>query len=127
MGWADLTFPPLSNEDMELRRGSNRRRPISARGQGLTTHQRMAMIDQELLAILVCPESKEEVQLADKALLEQINKAIAKGGLKNRGGDKIEEAIDGGLLRKDGKYLYPIRDEIPIMLVEEAIPLPLEK
>jgi uncharacterized protein YbaR (Trm112 family) len=27
------------------------------------------------------------------------------------------------LLRQDGKMFYPIRNRIPIMLVEEAIPL----
>lgn len=84
------------------------------------------MIDEKLLEILVCPETKEAVQLADQKLVDGINTAIAKGGLKSRNGEPVSEAIDGGLVRKDGKFLYPIRDEIPIMLIEEAIPLPLE-
>ncbi len=83
------------------------------------------MIDQQLLEILACPETKEPVHLAEADLIERINQAIAGGKLKNRGGEKMAEAIDGGLIRKDGKFLYPIRDEIPIMLIEEAIPLPL--
>ena len=83
------------------------------------------MIDEQLLEILACPETKEPVHLADAGLIEQINAAIAAGTLKNRGGEAVTEAIDGGLLRTDEKFLYPIRDEIPIMLVEEAIPLPL--
>ncbi len=33
------------------------------------------------------------------------------------------EKIDGGLVREDGKCLYPIRGNIPIMLIDEAIPL----
>jgi uncharacterized protein YbaR (Trm112 family) len=37
----------------------------------------------------------------------------------------VTEPVDGGLVRSDGRFLYPIRDDIPIMLVEEAIPLPL--
>lgn len=84
------------------------------------------MIDEKLLEILVCPETKEAVQLADQKLVDGINTAIAKGGLKSRNGEPVSETIDGGLVRKDGKFLYPIRDEIPIMLIEEAIPLPLE-
>ena len=84
------------------------------------------MIDQELLDILACPETKEPVALADKTLVAQVNEAIKEGALKNQGGEKITEIIDGGLIRKDGKVLYPIRDEIPIMLVEESIPLPLK-
>ena len=83
------------------------------------------MLDKQLLEILACPENKEPVQLAENDLVEKINLAITAGKLKNRGGEIVEEAIDGGLVRKDGKFLYPIRDEIPIMLIEEAIPLPL--
>ena len=81
------------------------------------------MIDQELLDILACPETKEDVSLADQSLVDSINEKIKTGGLKNRGGEEISESIDGGLVRADGKYMYPIRDEIPIMLIDEAIPL----
>lgn len=84
------------------------------------------MIDEKLLEILVCPETKEPVQLADAALVDSINQAIGKGALKSRNGEPVSEAIDGGLVRKDGKFLYPIRDDIPIMLIEEAIPLPIK-
>jgi uncharacterized protein YbaR (Trm112 family) len=41
--------------------------------------------------------------------------------LKNRAGQAITEAIDGGLLRADGRVLYPIRKNIPLMLAEEGI------
>jgi uncharacterized protein YbaR (Trm112 family) len=83
------------------------------------------MIDAQLLEILVCPETKEPVRLADAALLERVNGAISAGKLRNRSGEAVTEKIDGGLVRADGKWLYPIRDEIPIMLVEEALPLPV--
>lgn len=83
------------------------------------------MINEELLQILACPETKEPVRLAEQDLVDRVNAAIAAGGLKNHGGDIVSEAIDGGLVREDGARLYPIRDEIPIMLIEEAIPLPL--
>ena len=81
------------------------------------------MIDQELLDILACPETKEDVSLADQSLVDSVNEKIKTGGLKNRGGEEISESIDGGLVRADGKYMYPVRDEIPIMLIDEAIPL----
>jgi len=83
------------------------------------------MIDQELLEILACPETKEPVALADENTIQNVNAAIAKGNVKNRGGETVTESIDGGLVRKDGKVLFPIRDEIPIMLIEESIALPL--
>lgn len=81
------------------------------------------MIDQALLDILACPETKEEVRLAPDAVVEAVNGKIEAGTLVNRGGEKVTEPIDGGLVRADGKYLYPIREEIPIMLIDEAIPL----
>lgn len=81
------------------------------------------MVDRELLDILVCPENKTPVALADEALVAKINAAIAARSLKNRGGETVEEAIDAGLVREDKVYLYPIRDDIPIMLIDEAIPL----
>ncbi len=81
------------------------------------------MIDEELLSILVCPENKTPVKLADAALVAKVNEAVASGALKNRGGDKVETKVDGGLVREDEAYLYIIRDDIPIMLIDESIPL----
>ena len=81
------------------------------------------MIDQELLDILACPEDKTPVKLADDNSVAEINRRIEAGSLKNRAGNSLEKPIDGGLVREDGKYLYPIEDEIPIMLIDEAIPL----
>jgi uncharacterized protein YbaR (Trm112 family) len=92
---------------------------------GAVPQEERAVIDAQLLEILVCPETKEPVKLADPGLLAAVNRAIAAGTVSTRGGERVKEPIDGGLVRADGKLLYPIRDEIPIMLVEEAIPLPV--
>ena len=81
------------------------------------------MIDQELLAILACPETKEPLALAEEELIAELNSRIARGEVKNRAGKTVEGKIDGGLVRTDGAYLYPIQDEIPILLLDEAIPL----
>ena len=81
------------------------------------------MIDAELLKVLCCPETHQEIRLADSVLVEQLNGRIASGGLKNRAGQLVKESLDGGLVRTDGKFLYPIRQSIPVMLVDEAIPL----
>jgi uncharacterized protein YbaR (Trm112 family) len=78
-------------------------------------------IDKDLLAILCCPETKQDVSLAPDALVRQLNERIAKGDLKNKGGHVISENLDGGLLRADKKILYPIREDIPVMLIEEGI------
>ena len=81
------------------------------------------MIDQELLEILACPEDKTPVRLADGPTVEALNAKIRAGGVKNRKGDAVTREIEAGLVREDGKYLYPVWDDIPIMLIDEAIPL----
>jgi uncharacterized protein YbaR (Trm112 family) len=81
------------------------------------------MVSKELLDILVCPETKQPVSLADEALVAGINQKIREGKAVNRGGQAIQEPIHGGLVREDRAVLYPIRDDIPVMLIEEAIPL----
>ena len=81
------------------------------------------MIDPELLKILCCPETHQEVRLAEPAVIDKLNGEIAAGTLKNRAGQLVQEKIDGGLVRADRKLLYPIRRDIPVMLVDEGIPL----
>jgi uncharacterized protein YbaR (Trm112 family) len=80
------------------------------------------MVDKELLDILCCPETKQDLALVSEGTIAKINQRITAGTLKNRAGEAIREPIDAGLLRTDRKYLYPIREDIPIMLIDEAIP-----
>jgi uncharacterized protein len=81
------------------------------------------MIDKDFLEILACPEDKSPVKMADQALVDTLNQRIEAGELKNRGGEPVENKMDGGLVREDGAYLYRIEDGIPIMLIDEAIAL----
>lgn len=81
------------------------------------------MITPELLKILCCPETHQPLNAAEPALIEKLNQRIAAGELQNRVGKPVKEKLDGGLVRADGKFLYPIRNNTPIMLIDEAIPL----
>ena len=81
------------------------------------------MIDPELLKIMCCPETHQELRLAESAVIEKLNGQIAAGSLANRAGQPVKEAIEGGLIRADDKLLYTIRRNIPVMLVDEGIPL----
>ena len=81
------------------------------------------MIDKELLDILACPENKTPVSMAEQTIVDQLNEQIANGKITNRGGKIVENPLDGGLIREDKKFLYPIDDGIPIMLIDEAISL----
>ena len=81
------------------------------------------MVDPDLLRLLCCPETHQDLTLAQPGLLEKLNRRIEAGELKNRAGKVVIGQLDGGLVRADGKVVYPIRQDIPVMLIEEAIPL----
>ena len=63
------------------------------------------------------------LHLADPQLLERLNELISRGDLLNREGDVVVDPLEEGLVREDGAVLYPVREEIPIMLIGEGIPL----
>ncbi len=78
-------------------------------------------VSEELLEILVCPETKQPVKPASAEVLEHLASRVAAGNLRNRGGTKLSSAPTEGLVREDEKILYPVEDDIPVMLIEESI------
>jgi uncharacterized protein YbaR (Trm112 family) len=81
------------------------------------------VIDKELLKILACPQTHQPLAEAKADLVAKLNAAIAAGGVKNVGGGELSEVLTAGLVREDGKIFYPIRDEIPVLLIDEGIPV----
>ena len=81
------------------------------------------MVDPELLRILVCPDTHQPLTEADEALVARVNEAIAAGTARTVEDRPVEEPIEGGLLREDGQVLYPVREDIPVLLIEEGIRL----
>ena len=79
------------------------------------------MISPEFLAILRCPEDHSQLAAVDAQVVAQLNNAIAAGRLKSRSGQLVEKPLDGALIRADGQLIYPIVDQIPVLLVDEAI------
>ena len=80
-------------------------------------------VSQDLLDILVCPETKQPVSLASTELLARLNAQVDDGSLRNRGGEPVSQRIEEALCREDGKILYIVDDGIPVMLIEESIEL----
>ena len=75
-------------------------------------------VDPELLAILVCPKTKGPLELV--ALKDEARQAlIAKYREKFR---DEEPVVTEGLYSKDAGLVYPIVSDIPVMLIDEALP-----
>ncbi len=81
------------------------------------------VIDKDLLAILACPATHQPLAEASAELVQRTNARIATGTLKTVGGTPVKEALQAGLVRQDGKVLYPVRDDIPVLLIDEGLAL----
>jgi len=67
----------------------------------------MSLIDAELMKILACPKCHGDLQE------EVITKDSGSSG----------HAVDGRLICAACRLAYPVRDGIPVMLIDEAQPL----
>jgi uncharacterized protein YbaR (Trm112 family) len=75
-------------------------------------------VDPELLAILVCPKTKGPLELVD--LNEETRRALVE---KYREKFRDEEpVVTQGLYSKSADLVYPIVSDIPVMLIDEALP-----
>ena len=79
------------------------------------------MLAPELLALLVCPETHQDVALATPGEIGLLNDAIREGHVQTVGGNPVDLPAEGALIRADRSIAYPIRDGIPVMLVAEGL------
>jgi uncharacterized protein len=82
------------------------------------------MLDAELLALLVCPETHQDVILATPGEIALLNEAIREGRVRTVGGNPVDQPVKGALIRVDRAVAYSIRDGIPVMLVAEGLAIP---
>jgi len=75
-------------------------------------------VDPELLEILVCPKTKGTLELVE--LPGEVRSSLIE---KYREHFRDEEpVVDHGLYCAASGLVYPIVSDIPIMLIEEALP-----
>ena len=78
-------------------------------------------IDGKLLAILCCPVSKTPLTRLSSARLEKLNTAIREGEVQTVQGEAVGQALNEVLITEDSKVMYPVIDNIPILLEENGI------
>ena len=78
-------------------------------------------MDQALLDIPCDPVSKTPLIALDKADLGKLNEAIAGGDVVTVEGEPVPSALEAALITEDRRVIYPIEDDIPILLADRGI------
>ncbi|HEY0230430.1 MAG TPA: Trm112 family protein [Dokdonella sp.] len=78
-------------------------------------------MDKRLLDILCCPTTKLPLRLLDESELAALNRAIADTQVADAAGTRIGARVAAGLITRDGRTIYRVEDDIPIMLADTAI------
>ncbi len=78
-------------------------------------------VDGKLLEILCCPVSKTPLARLSASRLKTLNKAIAEGEVQTVRGETVDQPLREALITEDSKVIYPVVDDIPILLEERGI------
>ena len=80
-------------------------------------------MDPNLLNIICCPVTREKLSIATPKQLALINAQIANNTLTKLDGSIAENPQSKALINATKTLLYPIEEDIPILLENEAIEL----
>jgi len=78
-------------------------------------------VDGKLLEILCCPVSKVALNRLEHSRLEKLNRAITAGEVQTVHGEKVSTVLKEALITEDGRVIYPVADDIPLLLEEKGI------
>jgi uncharacterized protein YbaR (Trm112 family) len=78
-------------------------------------------VDGKLLEILCCPVSKTPLVVLGQEQLDKLNKAVGSSDTLYIDGAKVTDPLQEGLITEDGKVIYAVQDNIPVLLEEKGI------
>ncbi|MEP7044534.1 MAG: Trm112 family protein [Dokdonella sp.] len=78
-------------------------------------------MDKRLLDILCCPTTKLPLRLLGESELAALNRAIIDTQVTDASGAHVSGTMTAGLITRDGRTIYRVEDDIPIMLADAAV------
>jgi len=81
----------------------------------------LPMTLEELVDMLCCPETRQDLRLADADELGRLNAAIGGGALCDLSGETVAVPASAALVRADGEVVYLVRNNIPVMIGGKAV------
>lgn len=74
--------------------------------------------NEELLEVVCCPLTQQKLAWLLKDAIEELNSRISAGKVVNKKGEVLKEELEAALVSEDGKIIYPVKNGIPMLLVE---------
>jgi uncharacterized protein YbaR (Trm112 family) len=78
-------------------------------------------VNGKLLEILCCPVSKSPLHRLERSRLDKLNRSIESGAVQYVRGGRVAGKLNEALITDDGKVIYAVVDDIPILLEDQGI------
>ena len=74
-----------------------------------------------VLELIRCPITRQKLDSASVELIERLRASLRDGKLMNRLGTNVMGDFQSGLLNESKSWFYPVVDDIPTLVPDEAI------
>ncbi len=83
----------------------------------------MTTMPSWVLELIRCPITLQKLEIASVDLVERLRASLRDGKLMNRLGTNVTDDFQSGLLNESKSWFYPVIDDIPTLVPDEAIAL----